>query len=301
MTILDLFAELPALFVGVVFVFALLVGSFLNVVIYRLPIMMQREWAAECAELAGEKPAAQAPFNLVVPRSACPSCGHAIGALENIPVLSYLVLRGRCAGCKTRISARYPAVELATAVLAAIVAWRFGPGLEAIAGVALTFALVALSGIDIDHQLLPDSIVLPMLWLGLLMSLAHPVADAKVLFLAPADAILGASVGYLALYSVATLFRWITGKDGMGNGDFKLLALFGAWLGLAKLPVIILLSAGVGSVIGIAMIAIAGRDRQLPIPFGPYLAAAGWLAMVYGDALMAWYLRFFGLNQGALG
>ena len=297
MTAIDLLSQSPALFVGLVFVFSLLVGSFLNVVIHRLPIMMQREWAIDCAELEGREPPQFDSFNLVVPRSRCPQCGHAITAMENIPLVSWLVLRGKCSACKTPISVRYPIVELSTAVLSAVVAWRFGIGWEALAGVALTYALIALSMIDIDHQLLPDSIVLPFLWLGLLMSLASPLAGAEVLFIDPSAAILGAAVGYMILWSVATLFKLVTGRVGMGNGDFKLLGLFGAWLGVAKLPVIILLSAGVGSLVGIAMIALLGRDRQLPIPFGPYLAAAGWLAMVFGDALLGWYTAAFGLNN----
>ena len=299
MTIAEAFAASPALFIGVVFVFSLLVGSFLNVVIYRLPVMMQREWAAECAELDGRELPDTETFNLMVPRSRCPECGHAITALENVPIISWLVLRGKCSACKTPISVRYPLVELTTAVLAAVVAWRFGFGIEALAGIVLTYALVALSMIDIDHQLLPDSIVLPFLWLGLLLSLAHGLEDADALLIEPSAAIVGAAVGYLVLWSVATLFRLITGKVGMGNGDFKLLALFGAWLGAGKLPVVILLSAGVGSVVGIAMIALLGRDRQLPIPFGPYLAAAGWLAMVAGNSLIAWYGATFGLNAAA--
>ncbi|MEL7535967.1 MAG: A24 family peptidase [Pseudomonadota bacterium] len=296
MTIIDLFAQSPAIFIGVVFVFSLLVGSFLNVVIYRLPVMMQREWAEQCAELEERDVPEQEPFNLVVPRSRCPHCGHAITALENIPLISWVVLRGKCSNCKTPISVRYPLVELGTAILAAVVAWRFGFGIEALAGILLTYALVALSMIDVDHQLLPDSIVLPFLWLGMLLTLARGFEDADVLLIEPAAAIVGAVVGYLSLYSVATLFRMVTGKVGMGEGDFKLLALFGAWLGVAKLPIIILLSAGVGSVVGIAMILFMGRDRQLPIPFGPYLAAAGWLAMVFGDSLLDWYNQTFGIT-----
>ncbi len=294
MSIADLLSASPLLFAGIVFAFSLLVGSFLNVVIHRLPLMMERDWEMQCRELRGEslEPEPE-PYNLTVPRSRCPKCDSPITAVQNIPVLSYLWLRGRCANCRTRISVRYPLVELATAILASIVAYRFGFGYEALAGIYLTFVLVALSGIDIDKQLLPDSIVLPSLWIGLLMSLAHPLAEAETLFIKPSDAIIGAAAGYMILYTVANLFRLLTGKIGMGNGDFKLLAVFGAWLGVAKLPLIILLSAGVGSVLGIAMIVFAGRDKQIPIPFGPYLAAAGYLALLYGDTLMSSYLGLF--------
>ncbi len=293
MTIADLLGSSPLLFAAVVFLFSLLIGSFLNVVIYRLPVMMERDWAEQCSDLAGKPPEKSEPFNLVVPRSRCPECGHAITALQNIPVISYLWLRGKCAGCKTKISVRYPMVELATALLATGVALRFGFGWEALAAIFLTYALVALSGIDIDTQLLPDIIVIPGIWIGLLMSLAHPLAGAERLFLSPSESIIGASVGYLILYAVANLFRLITGRVGMGNGDFKLLALFGAWLGAGKLPLIILLSAGVGSIVGISMIALAGRDKQIPIPFGPYLAAAGYLTLLFGDEIIAGYLGYF--------
>jgi leader peptidase (prepilin peptidase)/N-methyltransferase len=290
----DLFAQSPMLFVGAVFVLSLLIGSFLNVVIYRLPIMMERDWRAQCAELANT-PAESIPegrFDLVFPRSQCPSCGAAITALQNVPVVSYLVLRGRCASCRKPISARYPAVELLTAVLAAIAAWRFGFGWEAAAAVLLTFSLVAISAIDIDHQIIPDSISLPLLWIGLTLSLFHPFAGADVLFVDPKSSIVGALAGYLSLWCVYHLFRLLTGKEGMGYGDFKLLAALGAWLGWQMLPLIILLSAAVGAVIGIALIVFRRHDRNVPIPFGPYLAAAGWIALLYGDRIVDWYLGY---------
>ena len=286
---LQLLSQSPALFVTVVVLFTLLIGSFLNVVIYRLPVMMQREWRAQCAELQAE-PADDVPegrFNLVVPRSRCPSCGAGISALQNIPVLSYLVLRGRCAGCQARISPRYPLVEAATAVLAAIVAWRFGFGWEALMGIVLTLLLIPITMIDFDHQLIPDSIVLPLLWIGLAMSLWHPMAGADTLFIAPREAIIGAMAGYLSLWSFYWLFKLVTGKEGMGYGDFKLLAALGAWLGAGYLFTIVILSAVVGALLGIALILLRGRDRQVPMPFGPFLAAAGWLALVCGDTLKA--------------
>ena len=288
----QLLAQSPALFAALVFLFALLIGSFLNVVIHRLPIMMEREWRAQCAELA-TAPAPELPegrFDLLFPRSRCPSCGALITALQNVPIVSYLVLRGRCAGCGVPISPRYPVVEGATALLAALVAWRFGFGAEAAAALLLTFALIAISVIDVDHQIIPDAISQPLIWIGLTLSLFHPLAGAEVLFVAPQTAIVGALAGYLSLWSVYHGFRLLTGKEGMGYGDFKLLAALGAWLGWQKLPLIILLSALVGALVGIALIAFRRHDRNVPIPFGPYLAAAGWIAMLYGDGIIDWYL-----------
>ena len=292
--IYEAFTGSPLLFVAAVFLLSLLVGSFLNVVVHRLPIMMEREWRAQCAELANE-PAAELPegrFDLVAPRSRCPSCGAPIAAAQNIPVLSYMLLRGRCASCRARISPRYPAVELLTAVLAALVAWRFGIGWEAAAAMLLTFCLVAISAIDIDHQIIPDSISLPLLWIGLFLSLWHPVAGAEVLFIDPKSSIVGALAGYLSLWSVYHLFRLLTGKEGMGYGDFKLLGALGAWLGWQMLPLIILLSALVGAVVGLALITFRRHDRNVPIPFGPYLAAAGWVALVWGEQIVDWYLGY---------
>jgi len=297
-----------ALFAASVFVLGLIVGSFLNVVIYRLPIMLEREWRAQAAEFTPEngatpaKPAAAspepptAPFSLSVPRSACPTCKAPISAWQNIPVVSWLALRGRCANCKIRISARYPVVELATGLLSAWVAYHFGYGVPSACGVLVTWALIALTGIDIDHQLLPDNITLPLLWSGLLASVVF-VASGGPLPVSPHDAIIGAAAGYLSLWLVFHSFRLVTGKEGMGYGDFKLFAALGAWLGWKLLPLIILLSAAAGAVLGILMIALRGRDRTAPIPFGPYLAAAGWLAMMYGDGLVGSYLRLSGLQH----
>ena len=288
----EMFTEAPVIFVAVAFAFALIVGSFLNVVIYRLPIMMQREWRDQCEELKDALPSdlPEGRFDLVMPRSRCPSCGQLIKAWRNVPVLSYLLLSARCANCQKSISVRYPLVEMLTALLAAWCAWHFGFGWEALLAIGLSCALVAISLIDIDHQLIPDSIVLPLLWVGLIMSLFHPMAGAETLFISPRDAIIGALAGYLSLWSVYQLFKMITGKEGMGYGDFKLLAALGAWLGWQSLHIIILMSAVVGAIVGIAMIALRGRDRQLPIPFGPYLAAAGWITMLYGDAMWNAYL-----------
>ncbi|MEO1246499.1 MAG: A24 family peptidase [Pseudomonadota bacterium] len=289
---LELFAGSPLIFTGVTFTFALLIGSFLNVVIYRLPIMMEREWRDQCSALAVE-PVTDVPeekFDLVTPRSRCPSCGQPITALQNIPLVSYLSLGGRCAGCKTPISARYPLVEFFTALLAAFVALHFGYGIEALMGIALTLALVPVTMIDFDRQLIPDSIVLPLLWVGLLMSLFHPLDTAATLFVSPRDAIIGAAAGYLSFWIVYQAFKLITGKEGMGYGDFKLLAALGAWLGWQALPTIIMLSAFVGAAVGILLIVFKGRDHKVPMPFGPFLAAAGWITMLYGEEIRSAYV-----------
>jgi leader peptidase (prepilin peptidase)/N-methyltransferase len=283
----ELFGQAPAVFASVVFFFALLIGSFLNVVIYRLPLIMQRDWRAQCSEIM-ESPAPELPdgrFNLLVPSSRCPSCGTAIKVYQNIPVLSYLFLRGRCGACEAPISARYPVVEAATAILSALVAWRFGFGWEAGMAIILTMCLVVISLIDFDTQFIPDSIVLPLLWAGLLMSLFYPQPGAEVLFIPSADAIIGAALGYLSLWSFYWLFKIVTGKEGMGYGDFKLLGALGAWLGYQSLFTIIMMSAVVGAVLGIALIVVRGRDRQVPMPFGPFLASAGWLVMMFGDTI----------------
>lgn len=291
----ELFTEAPAVFIAVAFAFALMLGSFLNVVIYRLPLMMRRDWHEQCDELMKE-PKGDLPdgkFNLVVPRSRCPSCGAAIKAWQNIPVLSYLLLGAQCSNCQQSISVRYPLVETLTAILAAICAWHFGYGWEALMAIGLTCVLVVISLIDFDHQIIPDSIALPLLWVGLLMSLFHPLAGADTLFIAPQDAIVGAIAGYLSLWIVYQLFKLITGKEGMGHGDFKLLGALGAWLGWQALPTIILMSAVVGAIIGIVLIVFRGRDRQIPIPFGPYLAAAGWIVMLWGETIKNAYLDMF--------
>jgi leader peptidase (prepilin peptidase) / N-methyltransferase len=288
----------PALFAGLVFLIGLIVGSFLNVVIYRLPIMLEREWRSQAAEVLGTSFSSSGPPSLTLstPRSACPKCKAPIKAWQNIPVVSWLMLRGRCATCKTKISARYPIVELTTGVLSAWVAWHFGFGIPAACALLVTWSLIALTGIDIDHQLLPDSITLPLMWGGLLAAvLVGPAAAA--LPVSPRDALIGAISGYVSLWLVFHAFRLVTGKEGMGYGDFKLFAALGAWLGWKLLPLIILLSAATGAVIGILMIVLKGRDRSAPMPFGPYLAAAGWLAMMYGDWLVNGYLRVSGLEH----
>ncbi len=263
----------------------LCVGSFLNVVIHRLPRMMEREWQAQCAELRGETPStAETPLSLARPRSRCPHCGHPISALENIPLLSYLlILRGKCRGCGQPISPRYPLVEALTGLLSAYAAWHFGPTLQAAGALLLIWALIALSFIDLDTQLLPDAITLPLLWLGLLFNLIGAYADID-------SAVIGAMAGYLSLWSIFWLFKLATGKEGMGYGDFKLLAALGAWLGWNMLPVIVLLSSLVGAAAGIALIALARHGRNVPIPFGPYLAAAGIIALFWGQELTRNYL-----------
>jgi len=298
-----LYTTHPVLFAGSVFFLGLVVGSFLNVVIYRLPIMLERDWRSQAADvLASAAPATEATpaaprFSLITPGSACPNCKTPIKAWQNIPVISWLVLRGRCAACRTGISARYPAVELATGVLSAWAAWHFGFGAPAACALLLTWALIALTGIDIDHQLLPDSITLPLMWAGLLAAVAIGPVARSALPVSPQDALTGAMAGYVSLWLVFHAFRLITGKEGMGYGDFKLFAALGAWLGWKLLPLIILLSAASGALLGIAMILLRGRDRAAPIPFGPYLAAAGWLAMMYGDSLVDGYLRVSGLKH----
>jgi leader peptidase (prepilin peptidase)/N-methyltransferase len=293
----------PALFAASVFLLGLMVGSFLNVVIYRLPIMLDREWRLQASEVLEAGSAASSEsggplprFTLSTPRSACPKCKASIKPWQNIPVVSWLMLRGRCASCKTKISARYPIVELTTGVLSAWLAWHFGFGYPAACGLLVTWALIALTGIDVDHQLLPDSITLPLMWAGLLAAVAIGPTVGSALPVSPQDALIGAISGYVSLWLVFHAFRLITGKEGMGYGDFKLFAALGAWLGWKLLPLIILLSAATGAIIGILMIVLRGRDRSVPMPFGPYLAAAGWLAMMYGDWLVNGYLRVSGLQ-----
>lgn len=266
-------------------VLGLIVGSFLNVVIYRLPRMLESSWKAQCRDIC-ELPAPDQPepvLTLSTPASTCPHCGHRIRAWENIPVVSYLFLRGRCSNCKATISPRYPLIELASGLLCAWAAIHFGWSWQLAGALLLTWALISLTMIDIDTQLLPDNITLPLLWLGLL-------ANVNGWFVPLQDAVIGAAAGYLSLWSVYHAFRLLTGKEGMGFGDFKLLGALGAWMGWQMLPLVILLSSLVGAVIGIAMIAIRGQDRNIPIPFGPYLAIAGWIAFYWGDAIVALYL-----------
>ena len=263
-------------------IFGLLIGSFLNVVIYRMPKMMQRESDNYVAQESGRPLPHGDRFNLMVPRSACPHCGHMITALENIPVLSYLALRGKCSQCKAPISARYPVIEALTGVLSGWLIWQFGGGMTGLAVLVFAWMLIAMTFIDADTQLLPDDLTLPLLWLGLLVNLNGTFAPLP-------DAVIGAVLGYACLWLIFWAFKLATGKEGMGYGDFKLLAALGAWLGWKMLPVIVLLSSVVGAVVGIALIILAKRGRDIPMPFGPYLAGAGLLAMVYGKSIVdAW-------------
>ena len=286
---ISLFQQQPLVYFVTLFIFGATVGSFLNVVIYRLPVMMQREWRQDCLEFL-EQPSENQPdkFNLNTPRSRCGNCGHQITALENIPIISYLILGGKCSSCKTSISAQYPLVELFTAIVSVIVGWRFGVSLQVVAALLMTWCLIAASGIDIGHKLLPDTITLPLLWLGILLSLFD-------VFISLETSVIGAMAGYLSLWSVFILFKLITGKEGMGHGDFKLLAMLGAWLGWKPLFVVILTSSVVGAVVGISMILLKFTERGTQIPFGPYLAAAGWMTLLWGNELMQFYFSLFGL------
>jgi leader peptidase (prepilin peptidase)/N-methyltransferase len=288
--IFQLMADSPVFFIGFVFVVSLMVGSFLNVVIYRLPLMMERSWNAEIAEYAAsqnqavpEVDSSIAPvFNLVKPDSSCPKCQHKIRAWENIPLISWLLLKGKCSQCKHPISVRYPLVELTTGLLSSWVAWHFGFGLAGFAVVVATWLLIAMTFIDLDTMLLPDQLTLSLLWLGLLLSIGSPLVSSQ-------DALIGAAAGYLSLWSLYWAFKLITGKEGMGYGDFKLLAAIGAWVGWQHLPVVILLSSFVGAIVGVTLLTIQGKDKSQPIPFGPYLAAAGWLTLLYGDWIVQQY------------
>lgn len=273
----------PLVFTALCTLLGLFIGSFLNVVIHRLPVMMEREWQAEAASLRGEEPGEAPAFNLATPRSRCPHCGHPISAFENIPVVSYLLLRGRCRHCSAPIGVRYPLVEIACAALSGFTALHFGYSLAGAGALVFLWAMIALCFIDLDTQLLPDSITLPLLWLGLLLNLDGTFTDIN-------GAVIGAAAGYLALWSVFWLFKLATGKEGMGYGDFKLLAAIGAWLGWQILPLTILLSSLVGAVVGIALIVLRRHGREIPIPFGPYLAAAGLLALYWGKPLTEAYL-----------
>ncbi len=301
MSAISLLASSPALFIGTCLVLGLVVGSFLNVVIHRVPIMMERQWREQCEELQDPDHAATLPanvpakerFNLVVPRSACPACKAPITALQNIPILSYLFLRGRCANCGVHISLRYPIVEALTGILCAAVAWKLGFGWPAAAGLVLTWFLVALAFIDIDTQLLPDSLTLPLLWVGLLLSLFAPAPGLAPIPVDMRSSIIGAIAGYLCLWTVYHLFRLLTAKEGMGYGDFKLLAALGAWLGWQMLLPTVLIAAAVGAVAGIALLAARGQNRSTPIAFGPFLAAAGWLMLMFGRELVTGYLGLF--------
>jgi len=306
MSFFDLLAASPALLIGTCLVLGLLVGSFLNVVIYRVPVMLDRQWREQCAELAagdghandsvapeGEAGPRAERFNLFVPRSACPKCKAPITALQNIPIVSYLVLRGRCAGCGTAIPWRYPFVEALTGVMSAAVAWKLGFGWPLVAGLLLTWFLVALTFIDVDTQLLPDNLTLPLLWLGLLASLWGPAASGGPIPVDLRSSVIGAISGYLSLWLVFHIFKLLTGKEGMGYGDFKLFAALGAWLGWQMLLPIILIAAAVGAVSGIVILWLQKRGTATPIAFGPFLAAAGWLMLLFGQELVTRYLGLF--------
>ncbi len=286
--LLELAYGLPWLYFSLVFLFSLMIGSFLNVVIHRLPIMLEREWQAEYLGYFNPEtqPQQEERYNLMVPRSACPHCGHAITAMENIPLLSWLWLKGRCRECQAPISARYPLVELLTALLSLVVAATYPPGWALLAALLLTWVLVALTFIDLDKMLLPDQLTLPLLWGGLLFNLTGG-------FVPLTDAVIGAMAGYLVLWSLYWAFKLLTGKEGMGYGDFKLLAALGAWLGWQALPIVLLLSSLVGAFIGIGLILLRNHHQNKPIPFGPYLAIAGWIALLWGDTITRWYLTTF--------
>ena len=283
-------ASTPLAFVLCVTLLGLLVGSFLNVVIHRLPRMMERDWQQQARETLGLPEGEKRPtYNLVLPNSQCPHCAHEIKPWENIPVASWLALGGKCSSCKAPISKRYPLVELACGVLSAFIAWHYGFGWQAGAMLLLTWGLLAMSMIDVDHQLLPDALVLPLLWLGL-------IVNHFGLFTSLGDALWGAVFGYLSLWSVYWLFKLITGKEGMGYGDFKLLAMLGAWGGWQVLPLTILFSSLVGAVLGVIMLHLRNAETSTPIPFGPYLAIAGWIALLWGDQITATYLQFAGFR-----
>lgn len=275
----------PELYYVIAGMTGLLVGSFLNVVVYRLPVMMEREWRAECSQFLGIKTGfmpTEEKFNLVYPGSACPHCRHKISPIENVPVISFLVLGGKCRECKNAISIRYPVIEIITCILTLIVAVHFGVTVQAILAVLLSWSLIVLTAIDYDHQLLPDSITLPLLWIGILSNMSGIFTDIY-------SSLYGAIAGYLVLWSVYFTFKIVTGKEGMGHGDFKLLAMLGAWLGWQSLPLIIIVSSLLGSVVGLSLIIFRGHNKSQPIPFGPYLALAGWISLLYGNELTRMY------------
>jgi len=284
-----LLKQSPVTFYFTVAMISLAIGSFLNVVIYRTPKMMEYTWYHECREfLADEISNTEAkeltPISLSKPDSTCPSCGHKIRFYENIPVLSWLLLKGKCSTCSNKISARYPSIETATMVLSLIVAQHFGPTIETLLVLFLTWALISLTMIDFDHMLLPDQITLPLLWLGLLININGT-------FIPLTDAVIGAVVGYMSLYSIFWLFKLLTGKEGMGFGDFKLFAVFGAWLGWQLLPLLILMASVVGAIVGIGLMLFKNHQRQQGIPFGPYLAISGWITLLWGEGIWSWYLH----------
>ncbi len=283
MNIIDLFLQNTGIFYTFVALIGLSIGSFLNVVIYRLPLMLENDWKSQCRELLEIKEQAEEVVTLSKPASTCPNCQHKIRAWENIPVISYLFLKGKCSQCQTPISIQYPLIELLTATLSLAVAIKFGVSWQTVFGLILTWSLIAMSVIDLHKLILPDNITLPVLWIGLLISLFTIFTD-------PVSSIIGATAGYMILWSVYQTFKLLTGKEGMGYGDFKLLALFGAWFGWELLPLIIILSSASGAIIGILMIVFKKHDRNIPIPFGPYLAIAGWICLLWGQQIMHWYL-----------
>ncbi len=285
-SIQDVFILYPSVALISATVLGLLVGSFLNVVIYRLPKMLQAGWREQCCELLEQEPPEPKRFNLVTPNSTCPHCGHGIKPWENIPVISYVIQRGKCTACKGKISARYPIIELVTGLLSLFIIHRFGVTWAGGAALVLTWSLIALTVIDFDTQLLPDAITLPLLWLGLIVNHLGGFVPLE-------DALWGAIAGYLSLWLIYWGVKLLTGKEGMGYGDFKLLGALGAWLGWQMLPVVVLLSSFVGAAIGIGMMLVLGRDKNIPMPFGPYLAIAGWLALIWGDQMIQQYLQFF--------
>lgn len=285
MMISEYLSQNPGALVGVSVLFGLIVGSFLNVVIYRVPKMLEQEWKQSCCEILEQEAPESKPFNLVTPDSTCPNCQHKIRAWENIPIISYLALRGRCSACRNPISARYPIIEFVSGALSGLLAYKFGFGYELAASLVFTWALISLTMIDADTQLLPDNITLPLLWLGI-------ICNTQGLFTTLPSSIWGAVFGYLSLWMVFWIFKLLTGKEGMGYGDFKLLAALGAWMGWQALPLTILLSSVVGAVIGIAGIIILGRDKNVPMPFGPYLAIAGWIYFMWGPQITEAYSRY---------
>ncbi|SFO37022.1 prepilin peptidase [Nitrosospira briensis] len=284
MSFIHLLQNSPAFFISFCSIIGLAMGSFLNVVIYRLPKMLEREWQEQCAELRGEPVEVRQPYNIVAPRSACPHCNHKISALQNIPLISYLALKGRCSVCRATISLRYPAIEALTGLISGFIAWNFGFGLVAFAALVFAWAMIALAFIDIDTQLLPNDITLPLLWTGLLVNSGEGFTDVR-------SAVIGAVAGYLALWSVYWGYKLITGKEGMGQGDFKLLAVIGAWLGWQMLPLVILFSSLVGSIAGLGLILIAKHGRHVPIPFGPYLVGGGFIALFWGNQINRAYFN----------
>jgi leader peptidase (prepilin peptidase)/N-methyltransferase len=283
-----LLASTPLLYAGV-FVLGAMIGSFLNVVILRVPALLEYDWRCQCRELLGQECSEERPPGLVFSRSRCSHCGHGIRAHENVPILSWLFLRGRCAACKNPIGIRYPLVESLTAVLFVVTIWHFGPGLQGLTALFLTAGLIAMAGIDVDHQLLPDNLTIPTLWAGILLSFWSVHADL-------ASSVIGAIAGYLVLWSIYHAFRLLTGKEGMGYGDFKLLAALGAWLGWQMLPLIVLLSSVVGALFGLVLMGMGRLRREKPMPFGPFIAAAGWITLIWGDRIIAFYARSGGFG-----